>query len=111
MREVSSDAMFDSLISGNGGGKGVVKTDAAGVSSEEDAPPAPQKKQGKYVSCKNVDFPSTQVGLKPSFVSHVFISFCDLYSVQSCSFQCLLYFDFNTSLFYVLDLSRKMLLF
>jgi hypothetical protein len=49
VREVSSDAMFDSLISGSGSGKGLVKTDAAGLSSEEDAPVMPQKKQGKYV--------------------------------------------------------------
>ncbi|XP_021916597.1 DNA topoisomerase 2-like isoform X2 [Zootermopsis nevadensis] len=44
-REVSSDAMFDSLISGNGSGKGLVKTDAAVLSSDEDVPPSPQKKQ------------------------------------------------------------------
>jgi hypothetical protein len=50
VKEVSSDAMFDSLISGNGTGEGVFKTAAVVLSSEEDAPPVPQKKQGKYVS-------------------------------------------------------------
>lgn len=58
--------MFDSLISGNGSGKGLVKTDAAVLSSDEDVPPSPQKKQGKYISCNNMDFPSMQVCLKPS---------------------------------------------
>jgi hypothetical protein len=50
VKEVSSDAMFDSLISGNGTGEGVFKTAAVVLSSEEDAPPVPQKKQGEYVS-------------------------------------------------------------
>ncbi|PNF31624.1 DNA topoisomerase 2 [Cryptotermes secundus] len=45
LKEVSSDAMFDSLISGSGTGEGIVKTAAAVLSSEEDAPPVPQKKQ------------------------------------------------------------------
>jgi hypothetical protein len=49
VKEVSSDAMFDSLISGNGSGEGVFKTDAPVLSSEEEAPPAPQKKQGEYI--------------------------------------------------------------
>jgi len=58
VKEVSSDAMFDSLISGNATGDGVVKMDAAGLSSEEDAPSAPQKKQGKSISCNSWAFPS-----------------------------------------------------
>jgi hypothetical protein len=57
VREVSSDAMFDSLISGSSSGKGAVKTDAVVSSSEEDdTPPAPQKKQGMCVSYNNMGF-------------------------------------------------------
>jgi hypothetical protein len=50
VKEVSSDAMFDSLISGNGAGEGALTAAAAVVSSEDDAPPVPQKKQGEYVA-------------------------------------------------------------
>jgi hypothetical protein len=51
VKDVSSDAMFDSLISGNGTGEGVFKTAAVVLPSEEDTPPVPQKKQGEYISC------------------------------------------------------------
>jgi hypothetical protein len=51
VKEVSSDAMFDSLISGNGTGEGAFKTAAVVLSSEEDAPPVPQKKQGMFHPC------------------------------------------------------------
>jgi hypothetical protein len=46
VKDVSSDAMFDSLISGNGTGE---KAAATVLSPEGDAPPALQKKQGEYV--------------------------------------------------------------
>jgi hypothetical protein len=53
VKEVSSDAMFDSLISGNGAGSSRERA-APVLSPEGDASPAPQKKQGMFIYICNL---------------------------------------------------------